>query len=593
MSTMLAGASVPGGVTGTYSPEDNKLRLYPAARLDSETYARVKAAGFAWAPKQGLFVAPAWSPERADLLEELAGEIGDEDTSLVDRATDRAERFTDYRESRLEDAESARAAVAAIADNLPLGQPILVGHHSERRARKDAERIQNGMRRAVKMWETAAYWKARASGAVRAAKYKEIPSVRARRIKTLEADRRKIERERAEADRWLRLWSNVHDDNAAKKRDGSPTTMLERAQYLANYCGLNVANEGGHRWSAWEVLRPDGERYQGCPAMTPEDVQRIAAERYPRTIARCDRWLAHLDNRLTYERAMLADAGGIATDKVGPEKGGAVRCWAGPRGGWAYIQKVNKVSVSILDNWGNGGGNFKRTIPLDKLAAVMTAAQVNEAREAGRLVETEDKTGFFLADAPPPKAPEPRPAEPDAAAFSAMRETLRAGVQVVAVPQLFPTPAPLAARMVELAAIEPGDRVLEPSAGTGAILSAIGDRGAAIVAAEISGDLARLLAANFPRAAVHAVDFLECADLGAFDRIVMNPPFSRGADIDHVRHALTMLRPGGRLVAIVAGGPRQAEALQPIADMWEELPAGTFPGTDVRAVLLVITGGAE
>ncbi len=45
--------------TATYSPEDNKLRLYPSCRLDSETYARVKAAGFRWAPKQELFVAPA------------------------------------------------------------------------------------------------------------------------------------------------------------------------------------------------------------------------------------------------------------------------------------------------------------------------------------------------------------------------------------------------------------------------------------------------------------------------------------------------------------------------------------------------------
>ena len=72
--------------TATYSPEDNKLRLYASARLDAETYARVKAAGFSWAPKQDLFVAPMWTPEREDLLEELAGEIEDEDKSLVDRA---------------------------------------------------------------------------------------------------------------------------------------------------------------------------------------------------------------------------------------------------------------------------------------------------------------------------------------------------------------------------------------------------------------------------------------------------------------------------------------------------------------------------
>lgn len=47
--------------TATYSPDDNKLRLYAATRLDPETYARVKAAGFRWAPKQDLFVAPMWT----------------------------------------------------------------------------------------------------------------------------------------------------------------------------------------------------------------------------------------------------------------------------------------------------------------------------------------------------------------------------------------------------------------------------------------------------------------------------------------------------------------------------------------------------
>ncbi len=39
----------------TYSPDDNKLRLYAASRLDPETYKKVHDAGFRWAPKQALF----------------------------------------------------------------------------------------------------------------------------------------------------------------------------------------------------------------------------------------------------------------------------------------------------------------------------------------------------------------------------------------------------------------------------------------------------------------------------------------------------------------------------------------------------------
>ena len=113
--------------SATYSPEDNKIRLSASSRLSAEDYARVKAAGFKWAPKQEVFIAPMWTPEREDLALEFAGEIDDEDSSLLDRAEQRAERFEDYSDKRAADAESARKHVASIADGIPLGQPILVG----------------------------------------------------------------------------------------------------------------------------------------------------------------------------------------------------------------------------------------------------------------------------------------------------------------------------------------------------------------------------------------------------------------------------------------------------------------------------------
>jgi hypothetical protein len=59
--------------TATYSPDDNKLRLYASARLDAETYARIKAAGFRWAPVQSLFIAPMWTPERLRTMAEASG----------------------------------------------------------------------------------------------------------------------------------------------------------------------------------------------------------------------------------------------------------------------------------------------------------------------------------------------------------------------------------------------------------------------------------------------------------------------------------------------------------------------------------------
>lgn len=577
-------------MNATYSPEDNKLRLYPLARLDAETYARVKAAGFKWAPKQELFVAPMWTPERADILVELCGEIGDEDTSLVDRAESRAERFADYSDKRADDANRAHESVKAISDNIPLGQPILVGHHSEKHARKDAERIESGMRRAVKMWETSQYWLDRAKGAIRNAKYKERPDVRARRIKGIEADLRKQEKNKAIAETYLKLWDNK----------GEPLP-LEKALAIANtsHDGGIVLPDGTTDWSAWSALR-DGK-------ITPEYVQARRREGIPRQIARFDRWIEHYNNRLAYERAMMAESGGIAADQVKPEKGGACRCWCSPGygRGWSYIRKVNKVSVSVEDNWGNGGANFTRTIPFDKLKALMSKAAVDQAKAEGRIHD--GLTGFYL-DEPVESKQEAAERvhkealarhEQDASPFEAMKESLRAGVQTVSAPQLFPTPAELAARVVELANIKDGHTVLEPSAGTGSLLEPLfnadgtswlmGNAGR-LVAVEVNHALSQRLTAQYAGADIRCSDFLACnGELGTFDRIIMNPPFANGSDIAHIQHARHMLKPGGRLVAICANGPRQREKLMPEASEWYDLPPGSFKeaGTDVNAAIVV------
>ena len=582
-------------MNATYSPEDNKLRLYTVARLDAETYARVKAAGFAWAPKQELFVAPAWTPERADMLTELCGEIGDEDTSLVERAEERAERFETYHEGRAEDAERAREAVAELTHRIPMGQPILVGHHSEWHARRDAERIENGMRRAVKMWETAQYWQRRAKGAISAAKYKERPDVRARRIKGLEADERKQAKIRAEAVGLVKVWTNP--PKLTRKSDGTEATPRQVAIFIANRDGGYYSPSFTHRsgyvgpLSLWEAAGGNihDEDPETVAYATVEEIRTQAIRNHEATIARADRWLSHLALRLGYERAMLAESGGTVADKTGPERGGAVKCWASPRGGWSYVQKVNRVSVTVEDNWGNGGRNFTRTIPFDKLAGVMTATEVREAREAGRIVDDPTGAGFMLASTPPPTPPKERAETP--AAIEAMRASLRTGVQVVAVPQLFPTPAALAARMVEVAEINSGHDVLEPSGGTGSLLRAIQAKGpASLVAVEIKAHLADVIRSAY-RVPTHCKDFLSCnSELGTFDRIVMNPPFKDAADVQHIQHARRFLKPGGRLVALCAAGPRQEAALRPIASTWEVLPDGTFKdeGTGVRVALLTI-----
>lgn len=597
------------GMTATYSPEDNKLRLYSMGRLDKELYTRVRAAGFIWAPKQELFVAPMWTPGRADLLMELCGEIGDEDTSLVDRQEQRAERFADYSDSRQEDAERAHKAVAAIADNIPLGQPILVGHHSEKHARKDAERIENGMRKAINMWETAKYWKSRAAGALHHAKYKAQPGVRARRIKGLEADLRREQRSKEAASDLLCSWNY-------------PGLTYERALRIANTSAVHIYRQ----FTLAEYPRsPEAtSNYEGDMGIwsaldhkiiTAEQAKAIVIPSLESQVGRADRWIAHISNRLEYEKALLEEAG--ASDLLKPK----------PRSAKAQLPICNYRAPEGLEIQNIYYQNKMIHHPMIEMTQA-EYARINKDYKATRVVGNSHRVRTamrdhslvycFLTDAKvhtPPDKIEKKPApefisdafedsvksyvgqqykEPKSDKFDAMKEQLKAGVKVVSAPQLFPTPAEIADRMVDLADIQHAHRVLEPSAGTGAIYDAIIRNSSYppnnIVLVEINYALAEALERKVGHQ-VNCGDFLECKELGEFDRILMNPPFVNGADIKHIKHALTMLKPDGKLVAICANGPRQNEQLMPLADTWEPLPAGSFKdsGTNVNTVLMTVT----
>ncbi len=145
--------------------------------------------------------------------------------------------------------------------------------------------------------------------------------------------------------------------------------------------------------------------------------------------------------------------------------------------------------------------------------------------------------------------------------------TRRSEVQVRL--QQFSTPLPLAYAALQAAAVRPGDTVLEPSAGTGMLAvvaeCALGSRAAGhLHLNEYARVRARLLTQLFPQAVVTAFDAEAIADRLRDVRptvVLMNPPFSatpgvdrirHDADLRHVRSAVSMLPPGGRLVAITS-----------------------------------------
>lgn len=72
-----------------------------------------------------------------------------------ERRAARAERLRGWAEKRRRKSDASFSAAHNLAAQIPFGQPILVGHHSERRARRDAERIHNGIARGIEHQQKA------------------------------------------------------------------------------------------------------------------------------------------------------------------------------------------------------------------------------------------------------------------------------------------------------------------------------------------------------------------------------------------------------------------------------------------------------
>jgi len=163
----------------------------------------------------------------------------------------------------------------------------------------------------------------------------------------------------------------------------------------------------------------------------------------------------------------------------------------------------------------------------------------------------------------------------------------------------FPSPPSVVERLIELAEIEPGMQVLEPSAGQGAIALACAEQGADVDCVELMEANYKVLCAYDRLKRVRHGCFLESGVIQAYDRIVMNPPFMKQADIRHILHALKFLKSGGTLVSVMGAGVmfRQnkltvdfREMVQKMGGYFEPIPDESFKesGTMVRTVIVVI-----
>lgn len=165
--------------------------------------------------------------------------------------------------------------------------------------------------------------------------------------------------------------------------------------------------------------------------------------------------------------------------------------------------------------------------------------------------------------------------------------------------QYFPTPADVCDLLFEMADLDHGMTALEPSAGRGAIASRLRPLVDAVDCIELHPKYAADIESGGYARKLWTGDFLAFEPRPEYDRVIMNPPFTRGQDVDHVRHALRFLAPGGLLVSVMMSSIEHRsdrkhrefrEMVARAGGYFEKLPDRAFreSGTEISTVAAVI-----
>ncbi len=166
--------------------------------------------------------------------------------------------------------------------------------------------------------------------------------------------------------------------------------------------------------------------------------------------------------------------------------------------------------------------------------------------------------------------------------------------------QFFETPMPIARRLAaRLGDVESSDMILEPSAGRGALINAVLETWPdhVIDCYELMDDN-RAELAKIPNARLLGNDFME-AEVGIYDKIIANPPFTNNQDIKHVMKMWDHLAEGGQMAVIMSkhwqfASDKASKDFRSFVESNDyditELPAGSFKesGTNIESLMLVL-----
>jgi predicted RNA methylase len=515
--TLVYGTSKGDGVYELIGPRTAaRFRYFPSIKMIGIPQSRDHLAK-RWQIDQARKALEAAGHEVTVEIDDTPRNVGEVKADRADRLDARYDRLTAKAARNTAEAGARMARANQIAERFAGGQPILVGHHSERGARADQKRIEQNDRAAHVAYGKAERAAAAAAVVGDADAYRERPAVIIRRIAKTEADLRQVNH-RINGTRPANDWRGAYYAPEAKPAEGA---WLESQQARKTFLEHQLAAD-----------------------------KAALAEHEANGYVRLSRENVHVGDTVT-----------------------STHWYDKP----AKVVRVNAKTVSVETQY-----TWTDKLPYETIKSVECPHQGTTTTVTAPKREARPKPAPVTVERPPER---------------------EAAVVVDGSTEYFPTPAAVTERMIDAAELEADMTVLEPSAGLGAIASKVAPLVASVDCIELNGQLAgRLRATWSPEVGdVRCADFLEVqpTPLLAYDRVLMNPPFGRQADIRHVTHALGFVKPGGMVVAIMSGGvefrqDKTAEEFRKlVADHggWiERLPDDSFKasGASVRTVMAVI-----
>ena len=159
------------------------------------------------------------------------------DGGTVDYADERVERLQERAGKAHGEAAAQFERSHSITEGIPLGQPILVGHHSEGRHRRDIEKSWSAMGKGVEAQKYAEHLEAQAEGAAHAKARAEDPGALTRRIERLATELRQMD---GRHERQLAEGKYPLSENQKAYRDGLAAELEQARARLAEVAGKRM-----------------------------------------------------------------------------------------------------------------------------------------------------------------------------------------------------------------------------------------------------------------------------------------------------------------------------------------------------------------